>query len=109
MHAALELAFGIVVMASPLVLGVDSAGGIIALVLGALLVGLALTAASDEGQGGLSIGAHAAADQAIAVTMIGLASVLGILGDVAAFAFLAIGGAIQLLLHANTRYSAARA
>jgi hypothetical protein len=109
MHAALELVVGIAVMSAPLVLGFDSLGALIGVVIGVLLVGLALSAASSEGDGGLSIGAHAAADWAIAVTMIGTASVLGVVGDVAAFAFLAGGGAIQLLLHATTRYSPARA
>jgi hypothetical protein len=106
MHAAIELAFGILVMASPLVFGFGVAGSAVALMLGALLVGLALAAASTEGQSGMSISSHAAADAAISIAMLVAGSVLALMGDVAAFAFLALAGAAQLALHANTRYSA---
>lgn len=109
MHGALELAVGIAVLASPLVFGFGPAGTGIAFATGALLIGLALSAASPRGSGGMSLGAHAVADWAIAVAMIGLAAVLGIAGDVTAFAFLALAGLVQLLLHATTRYSAASA
>ena len=109
MHGTLELALGIAMMASPLALGFQTAGALVVLAIGALLVGLALEAASSEGSGGISLGTHAAADSGLAVAMLGAGSALGVAGDVTAFAFLAASGLIQLLLQANTRYSAVRA
>jgi hypothetical protein len=104
-HAALEMAGGFVLMAAPFLLGFSAAGLVVSVVLGALIVGLALSAVPVEGRT-VPISAHFAYDRGIAVGLLGGALVLGLAGDIAASAFLAAVALAQALLNVTTRYSA---
>jgi hypothetical protein len=104
-HALLELAGGLAVMAAPFVLGFEPAGLVAAVLVGALITGLALTAATDDG-GGLSIAAHFAFDRGIALGLLGGALVLGLAGDQTASLVFAVAALIQGALNITTRYTA---
>ena len=104
-HGAVELALGLALMASPFVLGFGSAGTLVAVVVGALVVGLALQASVAD-TGSIDISAHYAYDLGLAVGLLGAGVVLAFSGDApAALVFLA-GAAVQLALNVTTRYSA---
>jgi hypothetical protein len=105
-HGALELVAGLLTMAAPFLLGFGPAGTVIAVALGALIVGLSLAAASTE-QGSLPISAHFAFDRGLVIGLLGAGVVLALAGDAAAALFLAVAGAALLLLSLSTRYSAA--
>jgi hypothetical protein len=95
-------------MAAPFLFGFGTAGTIVAVVVGALIVGLALaTAGDDTGRGRLPISAHFAFDRGLVIGLLGVAVVLALSGDLAAAAFMALAGAALLALSATTRYSAA--
>jgi hypothetical protein len=104
-HAALELAGGLIVMAAPFLLGFSPAGLIVSVALGALIVGLALSAVPVEGRA-TPISAHFAYDRGLAIGLLGGALVLGLAGDFAASLFLAAAAFAQALLNVTTRYSA---
>jgi hypothetical protein len=101
-HAAVELTLGALVMAAPFLLGFGSAGTVVALTTGAVILGLALSAADPSG----SVAAHHAGDQAMAIALLGAALVLGLAGDAIAVVCLGAAGAVQLALNTATRYSA---
>ncbi len=103
-HAALELAGGLIVLIAPFVLGFSAAGLVVSVMLGALIVGLALSAIPVEGRTS-PIGAHFAYDRGLAIGLLGGALVLGIAGDVGASVFLAAAAAGQAVLNLVTRYS----
>ena len=103
-HAALELLAGLAVMVAPFVLGFGPAGMVSAVVLGALIAGLALTAASADSST-LPISAHFAFDRGLALGLLGGALVLGLAGDRAAAALFAAAAVGQVALNLTTRYS----
>ena len=104
-HAALELTGGLVVLVAPFVLGFTPAGLVVSVVIGALIVGFALSAVPVEGRS-TPISAHFAYDRTIAVVLLAGALVLGLAGDLAASLFFATAALAQALLNVTTRYSA---
>jgi hypothetical protein len=99
-HGALELVAGLATMAAPFLFGFVA--------IGALIVGLALATVSDETERGtVPITAHFAFDRGLTIGLLGVAVVLGLSGDLAAAAFMALAGTALLALSATTRYSAA--
>jgi hypothetical protein len=104
-HALLELAGGIAVMAAPFVFGFGPAGLVAGVLVGALIAGLALTAASPEG-GGLTVAAHFAFDRGVAAGLLGGAVVLAIAGDLTASLVFAVAALVQSVLNITTRYTA---
>ncbi|HVE69248.1 MAG TPA: hypothetical protein VNB64_11765 [Solirubrobacteraceae bacterium] len=104
-HAVLELAGGLVLMAIPFLLGFTPAGLVAAVAVGALVVGLALSATATDGSG-LHIAAHFAFDRGIALGLLGGALVLGLAGDTAAAAVFAAASLGQAALNLTTRYTA---
>jgi hypothetical protein len=107
-HGALELVAGLATMAAPFLFGFGTAGTIVAVAIGALIVGLALATVSDETErGSVPIAAHFAFDRGLTIGLLGVAVVLGLSGDLAAAAFMALAGTALLALSATTRYSAA--
>ena len=104
-HGALELLLGMALMASPFLLGFGPAGTLVAVVIGALVVGLALSASLAD-TGSIDIAAHYAYDLGLAIGLLGAGIALAISGDApAAFALLTAALA-QLALNASTRYTA---
>jgi hypothetical protein len=105
-HSGVEMALGLALLAAPFVLGFGAAGIVAGLLVGFLLVGLALSAATLETHG--SVAAHHAYDWGIVLGLIGAALALGFLDEtVAALTFLAVATA-ELALALTTRYSTAR-
>jgi hypothetical protein len=104
-HSALELAAGLALIVAPFALGFSAAGLVISVVLGALIVGLALSAATRE-PGGLPIAAHLAFDRLLALASAAAAVALALEGDRAAGTVLAAFALAQLTLSVTTRYSA---
>jgi hypothetical protein len=104
-HAVLELAAGLAVMAAPFVFGFGPAGLVIAVLLGAVIAGLALSATPTEGRT-VGVSAHFAYDRGIALGLLGAALVLGLTGDRAAAAVMAAAALVQVTLSLTTRYTA---
>ncbi len=104
-HGAIELAIGLAIMAAPFVLGFSVAGAFAALVLGALIVGVALATTSD-GRGGLPVSAHLAFDRGLAFALAGAAVVLAVAGDTRAGLFLALAALVHVGVGMATRYTA---
>ena len=107
LHGALELATGLALMAAPFLLGFSAAGLVLSASLGALLVGLALSAATSEGRT-VPIGAHFTFDRAIVLALLVGALAMSLHGDRAAAAALLAGSVAQLSLALTTRYSEVR-
>jgi hypothetical protein len=106
-HGAFELAVGLGLMAAPFLLGFGGAGTLVAVVVGALVVGLALNAAVAD-SGAVDIAAHYAYDLGLAAGLMGAGVVLAIAGDATAALVFLGAAAAQLALNATTRYSARR-
>jgi hypothetical protein len=104
-HGAFELAIGVALMAAPFLLGFGAAGTLVAVVVGALVVGLALNAAVAD-TGTVDIAAHYAYDLGLVTGLLGAGVVLAVSGDAPAALVLLAAAAAQLTLNATTRYSA---
>jgi hypothetical protein len=104
-HAVLELALGVLVMAAPFVLGFGAAGLVVSVALGAIVVGLALSATPTE-TGDIPVTAHFAFDRAVAIGIVAAAVALALAGDGAAATFLAAAAIAQTVLNLSTRYTA---
>ncbi len=105
-HAALEFTGGLALMVAPFVFGFTAAGLVVAVTLGAILAGLGLTAASREGDRGLSVGEHFALDRTLAFGLLLGAVGLALIEDRTGAVALVIGAAAQLGLSLSTRYTA---
>src|SRR5689334_22031478 len=103
-HAALELAGGMIMMAAPFLLGFSAAGLVVTVLLGAIVIGLALSAIPVDGRA-TPISTHFAYDRGLAIGLLGAALVLSIAGDIAAAIFLSAAAFAQVLLNLTTRYS----
>ena len=104
-HGALEVTLAPAIMAVPFVLGLGELTTAIAVVIGAILLGSALSLVGERRT--VSLSAHAGFDYALAyVALIG-GVVTGLLGDVPGMIFLVGVGAAQALLTAMTRFSLA--
>jgi len=106
-HGALELTIGLATMVAPFVLAFGAAATVVAVVVGALLVGLALSAALADTQP-IDISAHYAYDLGIALGLLGAGAVLAAGGDKPAGVWFLSASAAQLALTITTRYSARR-
>lgn len=104
-HGAIELVAGLLTMVAPFLFGFTPAGAVAAIVIGALIVGLSLVAASPE-QGSLPISAHFAFDRGIVIGLLGGGALIGLAGDAGAALYLALTGVALLALSLTTRYSA---
>jgi hypothetical protein len=104
-HAGLELALGVLILVAPFVLGFGAAGLVVSVGLGALVVGLALSATPAEGPG-VPVTAHFAFDRAVALGLVAGAVALAVAGDRSAAVFLAAAAVAQTGLNLTTRYTA---
>jgi cytosine/uracil/thiamine/allantoin permease len=102
-HAVLELVLGVAVLAAPFALGFGPAGLVVSVALGALIVGLALSAAPETGT---SVAAHFAYDRVAAFGLVFGALALALANDSVAAVFLAGTGLVQTVLNLTTRYTA---
>ena len=106
-HGAMELLVGLALMASPFVLGFSAAAIVMAVLVGAIVSGLALSAAVAD-TGAIDIAAHYTYDLALAVGALGAGIVFALAGDGAAAGTLLGAGVALLGLNLTTRYSARR-
>ena len=107
-HGALEMLTGLVLMLAPFMVSLSPAGGVAAVTLGAILVGVALTS-MDVGDRSVGVGAHYALDHGVALGLLaGAISLLALAGDAAAALVLALAALLQLTLSVTTRYSLGR-
>lgn len=97
-HGAAELLAGLALIAAPLVLGLGSGGLVAAAIAGTLIAGLGLAE-------GLPLGAHRAADRALAAAMAAAAVALGAAGEPVAGGLLAAAAAGELALGFGTRWT----
>ena len=106
-HGALEMLVGLVLMAAPVALGLSTPAAVFGVVVGAFIVGLALTStgAEAEGRQALSVAMHHSFDYGLVTGLLGAAAVLGFAGDRSAAVLFAAAGLAQLALNVTTRYS----
>jgi hypothetical protein len=105
-HGALELVVGVALMCAAFVLGFGPAATVAAIAVGALIVGLALGAATLDERG--SVASHHAYDWGAVIGLAGAAIVLAAVGEIAAAVTFAVVALAQTALSLTTRYSLAR-
>jgi hypothetical protein len=104
-HGALEVFLAPAIMAAPFVLGLGEVASAVAIVIGAVLLGSALSLVGERRT--VTLSAHAGFDYALAYVAVAGGVVAGLTGDVAGMSFLVGVGAAQALLTATTRFSLA--
>ena len=104
-HGAIEFVLGLATLVSPAVFGFGNGGIVVAVLLGSLLVGMAVTLSADPSQ---SLGWHHLFDIAFVLASALASLTLALAGEAAPAAFFAGLTAIQSGLNLTTRYVAAR-
>ena len=104
LHGALELVIGLAIAGSAFALGFGVAGTIAAVVIGALVIGLALAAATIEDGGG-SVANHHASDWGLVTGLAAAAVLLAADGEETAGEAVAVAGVAMAVLSMNTRYT----
>jgi hypothetical protein len=97
-HGLLELLAGLALIGAPLVLGLGPVALMAGIGGGALIAGLAL---ADD----LPISAHMAADTALGIGLLAVATALAATGHPGAATLLALGATAELALSAATRWT----
>jgi hypothetical protein len=106
LHGAFQMATGLATMVAPFVMGFDPAATLIAVVVGAVLVGVALASVTDErGQIAVHVSTLHAADYGLAFGLFGAAAIVALDGDDVAGITFAVLATMQLALNLTTRYS----
>lgn len=106
LHGAIELLTGLVLLAAPFALGFDIPGAAISVSIGALIVGLALSAATTEPRSrSLPVATHRELDHGLALGLLVAAVAVAVSGDAAAGIVLLAVAVVQITLHGMTRYS----
>ena len=108
-HGAVELLVGFAVMGVPFAIGLATPAVITAVVIGALIFGLGVSASDTGERGTLPISAHAAYDAGIALGLALVGIVFGVVGSGLALVFFVGAGLVELGLASLTRYSPAPA
>jgi hypothetical protein len=107
LHGGIETIAAPLIMAGPLLLGLDQAAVVAGFLLGALLLGLSLSLFSERRV--VPLTTHAGFDYVLAVAAMIFGVAIGIgTGDVAATVFLVGVGVAQTALTASTRFSVPR-
>lgn len=105
-HAAVEMVLGPAIMVAPFLLGFGRPATVIAVAIGAALIGLSLQA---EGTGrAVPLSAHAGFDYTLAAIATTAGISIGLTSGSAAGIFLVGVGAVLAALTASTRFSAVR-
>jgi hypothetical protein len=108
LHSAIELMIGVVLILAPFAIGLPPAAIAFSIPVGALILGLALTASEPGARGSLPLSAHAAYDRGFGVGLLAAGIAFGVIGGLGSLAFFLIAGALELLLAATTRYTPSR-
>jgi hypothetical protein len=109
LHGAIELLVGAALIVLPWVLEFEPAAIAFSAALGALVMGLALTASEPGGRASIPLAAHAAYDWGLGVGLIAAGFTFGLLQGYQPMVFFVLAGAAELLLLARTRYAPVRA
>lgn len=105
-HAALELVTGMFLLVAPFLFGFQVAGALVSVVIGALVMGLALGAATTGPHTrSLPLSAHHAFDYGLALGLVSVSMLLALTGDPVAATVLLAASVAQLALNLTTRYS----
>lgn len=105
-HSAIEVLAGSALAAAAVPLGFSPAGIVVAVGLGATLVGVGLASSgAGEGRQPVSVGLLAVYDHWLGIAMLVGGSLLGLSWDIAAMALLMPLGLAQLALVQTTRYT----
>ena len=106
-HGALEMVVGFLLMSAPFALGLSPAAGVLGVVVGTILVGLALSSTGPEAEGhrAMPVATHHALDYGLVSGLLGGAVVIGLAGDRTGAVLFALAAAMQLSLNMTTRYS----
>jgi hypothetical protein len=108
LHGAIELLIGAALVVLPWVLEFEPAAIAFSAALGALVMGLALTASEPGGRASIPLAAHAAYDWGLGVGLIAAGFTFGLLQGYQPMVFFLLAGAAELLLLARTRYAPVR-
>jgi hypothetical protein len=105
-HSAIEILAGAALAAAAVPLGFSPTGIVVAVAIGATLVGVGLASSgAAEGRQPVSVSVIALYDQWLGIAMLVAGSALGLSGDIAALALLLPLGLTQLALVQTTRYA----
>jgi len=106
LHGAIEVFLAPVVMAAPFVLGLGTIASAAAIVVGAVLLGTALSLVTENRT--ISLSAHAGFDYVLAYFAMVAGIAAGVTGDIPGMILLVGAGAAMALLTTSTRFSIAR-
>jgi hypothetical protein len=107
MHGALELAAGLAIAVTPIVLGLGTAAVALGIFVGLIMGGLALGAGAPTTERALPVNQHAAYDRLIAVALLAIGVGAGIAANAAGLVFFIAASAVYAVLIAATRYTRA--
>lgn len=106
LHSAFQMATGLATMTAPFVLGFQPAGTLVGVLIGAVLVGVALSSVVDDtGHTAIPVSSLHAADYGLAIGLLGAAGVVAVAGDKVAGIAFAVLATMQFALNITTRYS----
>jgi hypothetical protein len=103
-HGAVETGLGLCMLVAPFLFGFSVAAAVLAVVFGALSVGLGLSAVDERGT---RVAAHEGYDAGISFAYLVAGLAVGLTGDPAGAVWLALAGLAQIGLNLTTRYSVA--
>jgi hypothetical protein len=104
-HGALEFPLGLVLMAAPFLLGADPAGTVVAVALGTLVAGVALSSVGGPRAAAIPLSAHESYDQTLGLAGVGGAVALAVVGQGPVAAAVLVCSLALLVLSFATRYS----
>jgi uncharacterized membrane protein HdeD (DUF308 family) len=104
-HGVVEFVLGMITLFSPALFGFGDAGIVVAILLGSLLMGMAVTVSADHGA---SLGWHHLFDLVFVIAAALVALALAVAGEAAPAVFFAGLAAAQSGLNVVTRYSFSR-
>ncbi|WP_026911868.1 hypothetical protein [Patulibacter minatonensis] len=104
-HGAAEFPLGLALMAAPFVLGADPAGTVVAVTLGVLIAGVALTSVGGASGSAIPLSTHESYDLALALGGAGGAVALAVVGELPVAVAVLVGSLALLGLSLATRYT----
>ncbi len=105
-HAALRMATGLLTMLAPFVAGFEAPAMIMAVLVGAIVTGVSLSAVVDDaGRTALPVSALHALDYGLVLGLLAVAAILGLDGDTTAASVLTAIALVQLVGNLLTKYS----
>lgn len=104
-HGAFEFPLGLALMASPFLLGADPAGTVVAVALGVLIAGVALTSVGGPRGSAIPLSTHESYDQVLSLGGVGGAVALALVGQAPVAVAVLVCSLALLALSAATRYS----